>query len=94
MKVTIDKAGRVVLPKVVRDEYGLIPGTALEVEETEGAIVLRPSVDRPNVREKEGLLVVVAETSQELSEALAHSREERLDHLSSFTSTGKKRNPR
>lgn len=94
MKITIDKAGRVVLPKVVRDEYGLIPGTALEVEEIEGAIVLRPSVDRPIVREKEGLLVVASEPVEELSDALLRLREERLDHLSSFASASKKRNPR
>jgi AbrB family looped-hinge helix DNA binding protein len=31
MRTTIDKAGRVVIPAVVRERAGLAPGTALEV---------------------------------------------------------------
>lgn len=85
MKITIDKAGRVVLPKVVRDEFGLSPGTTLDLEATEDAIVLRPQVDRPNVRVKGGLLVIVANPSEELCGALERSREERLDGLVSFS---------
>jgi AbrB family looped-hinge helix DNA binding protein len=31
MKTTIDKAGRVVIPREVRERLGLLPGTELEV---------------------------------------------------------------
>jgi AbrB family looped-hinge helix DNA binding protein len=32
MKVTIDRAGRVVVPKSLRDELGFTPDTPLEIE--------------------------------------------------------------
>jgi AbrB family looped-hinge helix DNA binding protein len=40
--LTIDKAGRIVLPKPVRDELQLRPGDSLEVEGSEERVVLRP----------------------------------------------------
>lgn len=38
----LDKAGRVVLPKPVRDELQLRPGDSLELESSDQQIVLRP----------------------------------------------------
>jgi len=32
MQVSIDRAGRIVVPKQLRDQLGLSPGTSLEVE--------------------------------------------------------------
>jgi AbrB family looped-hinge helix DNA binding protein len=40
--LTIDKAGRVVIPKSVREELGLEPGDSLEMESAGEAITLRP----------------------------------------------------
>ena len=42
MKVTIDAAGRIVVPKPIRDALGLAAGTQLEISERDGAIVLEP----------------------------------------------------
>lgn len=41
-KLTIDKAGRVVLPKPLREELDLAPGDVLEAESSGQKIVLRP----------------------------------------------------
>ncbi len=41
-RLTVDRAGRVVLPKPVRDELQLSPGDSLELESSEQEIVLRP----------------------------------------------------
>jgi len=41
-KLTIDRAGRVVLPKPLRDELELAPGDALELESAGEKITLRP----------------------------------------------------
>jgi AbrB family looped-hinge helix DNA binding protein len=38
MHVTIDKAGRVVVPKQLRDELGLTPEVALEIDIVDGHI--------------------------------------------------------
>jgi AbrB family looped-hinge helix DNA binding protein len=40
--LTIDKAGRVVLPKPVRDALQISPGDSLELESSEDHIILRP----------------------------------------------------
>jgi AbrB family looped-hinge helix DNA binding protein len=42
MTITIDKAGRVVLPKRVRERYDLEAGDTLELEEGESGVLLRP----------------------------------------------------
>lgn len=42
MKTTIDAAGRVVVPKQLRDLLGLTGGTEVEVGERDGAVEIRP----------------------------------------------------
>ena len=42
MTLKIDKAGRVILPKPVRDRLGLRAGSDIEVEETPEGVVLKP----------------------------------------------------
>jgi AbrB family looped-hinge helix DNA binding protein len=58
MKATIDKAGRLVIPKVLRDRLGLVPG---EVEVTpEGAgLHVEPLTD-DRLDNEDGLLVIPA----------------------------------
>ena len=43
MKTTIDRAGRLVIPKEVRREAGLQPGMPLEVRCREGRIEIEPA---------------------------------------------------
>jgi AbrB family looped-hinge helix DNA binding protein len=38
METTIDRAGRVVIPKPIRDAAGLKPGAALSIEYRDGRI--------------------------------------------------------
>lgn len=42
MKTAIDRAGRVVVPKSLRDELGLIPGCELEIRAQDGTLVIEP----------------------------------------------------
>ncbi len=60
MKATlrVDKAGRVVLPKPVRDELQLSAGDSLELESSEDQIVLRPVRNRVGMRKKQGIWVL------------------------------------
>jgi AbrB family looped-hinge helix DNA binding protein len=55
--LTLDKAGRIVLPKPVRDELQLSPGDALEVESSEEQIVLRPARGRGHMKKESGVWV-------------------------------------
>jgi AbrB family looped-hinge helix DNA binding protein len=55
--LTLDKAGRIVLPKPVRDELQLSPGDSLEVESSEERIVLRPARGRGQMKKESGVWV-------------------------------------
>lgn len=55
--LTLDKAGRVVLPKPVRDELQLGPGDSLELESSEDRIVLRPARGKGRMYKKQGVWV-------------------------------------
>jgi AbrB family looped-hinge helix DNA binding protein len=42
MRTAIDRAGRVIVPKVLRDELGLDPGRELEIRARDGILVIEP----------------------------------------------------
>lgn len=56
MQTTIDKAGRVVVPKRLRDEIGLVPG-AVEISVVGAALQVQPLAGDTLV-EDEGLLLL------------------------------------
>lgn len=56
--LTLDKAGRVVLPKPIRDELQLGPGDSLELHCTEDEIVLRPARGKARMYKKHGVWVI------------------------------------
>jgi AbrB family looped-hinge helix DNA binding protein len=84
MTLRIDKGGRVVLPKPVRDHLRLIPGSNLELEERAEGIVLRPVKRRASLVEKDGLLVHRGEAPPGLdwSRLVEDCREERVKDAS------------
>jgi AbrB family looped-hinge helix DNA binding protein len=78
--LTVDKAGRVVIPKSLREELGLEPGDSLEMERLGEAITLRPVRGSGPLTKKQG--VWVFHSGQPLSasatdEVLRQVREER-----------------
>lgn len=80
MEITIDKAGRIVVPKALRDVLELSAGTRLEVTESEGALVLRPTGSPTRVVRRRGRSVLEAEgdvaplTGHEVREILERTR--------------------
>jgi AbrB family looped-hinge helix DNA binding protein len=56
-RLTIDKAGRIVLPKPVRDELQLSPGDSLEVDSSEERVILRPVRGNGRIYKKQGVWV-------------------------------------
>jgi AbrB family looped-hinge helix DNA binding protein len=59
MKARIDKAGRVVLPKPIRDELGLLAGTDIEVHVEDGRAIIEPAVVSWHVERRGRLSVLV-----------------------------------
>jgi AbrB family looped-hinge helix DNA binding protein len=57
MRITIDKAGRIVVPKTLRERYNLQPGTSIEMEPVADGIHLKAANREPSLVRKEGLLV-------------------------------------
>ena len=59
MKSSIDKAGRLVIPKQLRDEVGLAAGTSVELS-IDGAGIRVESVSGTGFVEQDGFLVIPA----------------------------------
>ncbi len=80
MTVKIDKAGRVVLPKPVRDRLGLRAGSDLEIEENAQGIVLRPVERQPSLIKKGSFWVHTGEVppGYDIVKAIEEDREERM----------------
>ncbi len=82
-KLTLDKAGRVVIPKPIRDEMGLGPGAALKIEKKNDKIVLSPIYAEPRYYKKHGILVretgtpITVEMVNSVIEAMRDEREAR-----------------
>jgi len=78
--VTIDKAGRLVLPKAIRDALHLKPGSSLEVEQREDEVVLRASQPEAQLVKEMGMWVLrtpgVAITPEMVEDTLREVREE------------------
>lgn len=58
---TIDKAGRVVVPKAMRDALGLASGGQVEVDIDDGRIVISPMSVPKHLEMRNGRPVVVAD---------------------------------
>lgn len=67
-RLTLDKAGRIILPKPLRDELRLEAGDTLEVESSGEEITLRPSRGHAQLRKKHGVWVYSA--GEPLSDAV------------------------
>lgn len=81
MQLTLDRFGRMVLPKAIRDDFGLRSGDVLEAEETKDAIVLRP-VQRADCVKREGsALVFTGRVNGDVKSTLDDVRQSRMDQL-------------
>jgi len=56
--ISIDRAGRLVIPKRLRDRLGLAEGVRLHIWEEDGRLVLEPVAQEARLVEDGGLLVI------------------------------------
>lgn len=81
MDLTIDKFGRVVIPKKIRERLGLKPGTTLRLDierQSEGEqLSLRPLRAEEELRRKGSLLVHTGELTEEARDVVTRDRDRR-----------------
>ncbi len=80
LHIPIDRFGRVVLPKAIRDRLGVKEEDEFEVEETDDVILLRPVRKKAKIINKNGWLVVSTEgppiTPEMVQETIEKTRRE------------------
>jgi AbrB family looped-hinge helix DNA binding protein len=59
MRVTIDRAGRIVVPKPLRDALGLAPGQELEAGVRDGRLELSIAPTEMTLESRDGVLTAV-----------------------------------
>jgi AbrB family looped-hinge helix DNA binding protein len=84
-KITIDGAGRVVLPKSVREALRLGPGDELEVEKEDDRLILSPVRIPPGLRKERGVWVYRSGKPAEapIPDLIEEQRSQRTRHVSS-----------
>jgi AbrB family looped-hinge helix DNA binding protein len=86
--VEIDKAGRIVVPKKLRDELHLTPGTRLRIERAGGQLVLEQDYPEPHLEMRGGLLVMVGgppSTDEGVVEMINEQREQHMRFVSGLS---------
>lgn len=59
MQVSLDIAGRLVLPKAIVDALGLLPGQTVEISTRDGRIEIEPAAIEVSIEERDGMPVLV-----------------------------------
>jgi AbrB family looped-hinge helix DNA binding protein len=62
MKTSIDSVGRVVVPKALRDELGLTPGSTIDISRYGAGLQLLPAGRTARLVEQGGVLVATGDT--------------------------------
>ena len=85
MTATIDSAGRVVIPKALRDRAGLVPGTQVDFRFHDGAIEIAPIVSDVSWeqvgRVRYPVIAGPGLTTDEVAALIEAGRDDRLDRL-------------
>lgn len=85
-KLTLDKAGRVVLPKPVRDRLQLAPGDTLQLEAQDESITLRPVRQKVTLKKEFGIWVYQGEsTDTPIVDLVDRERESRIRQVAEQT---------
>jgi len=84
MTIHVDGAGRIVLPKPIRERLRIHSGCELSLEESAEGILLRPVTKRPSLIIKRGLLLHTgaAAKSYDWNRMVEDQREEHIQDVS------------
>nr|WP_261576336.1 AbrB/MazE/SpoVT family DNA-binding domain-containing protein [Frankia gtarii] len=62
MEAVVDQAGRIVLPKFIRDALGLLPGTKVDISPYGAGVQVVPAGRTARLVEENGVLVSAGDT--------------------------------
>ncbi len=80
-KTTVDRFGRIVIPKEIRNNFGLSKDVELGIEEVTKGILLHPRLEKQFIVNKDGVLVVRAELTESIDGFLEKNRQSRIKYI-------------
>lgn len=84
METQIDKFGRIVIPKSMRDHLGLRTGAVLYIEEQDHNILLKVAEHSQQITMKGGIAVYTGKAVDDIETAVQQDRNTRLNKLGGY----------
>ena len=81
MQAQIDKFGRLLIPKAIREHLGIKTGSIVQMIEHEHEILIKLFDQQSFLEKKSGILIYTGESTGDIESALHESREDRLKDL-------------
>jgi len=83
METTLDRFGRVVIPKRLREDLGLQPGAVLQIKQDDRKIFMELVQEEPRMVVKKGVLVFQGTATGDIERAIKDHRKKRLSKAGS-----------
>lgn len=84
MEATLDKFGRIVIPKKIREDFNLRAGSHIRIEEGMNEILLTPIEGEPTLVEKDGVLVFAGTPIEDIENHINKTRQQRSKSIRGF----------
>ncbi|MHB1253692.1 MAG: AbrB/MazE/SpoVT family DNA-binding domain-containing protein [Candidatus Humimicrobiaceae bacterium] len=77
-KVKIDKFGRIIIPKNIRDDFGIQPGNNLIIKESMEGFFITPVKEKEIISEEDGFLIINPSSDIDFENLIKDLRDERI----------------
>jgi len=77
-KLTIDKFGRIVIPKNIRDDFGIQPGNNLMIKESREGFFITPVKEKELITEEDGFLIITPSSDINFENLIKDLRDGRI----------------